>query len=381
MGPYKLGAVGLGHWFKRLLFSMDKTLLTLEKGAGIFPYEAYDPPLTDFGLKRENYYQIKPGDPIPEEFFDGIDVVQIASPNRFHHEQTIQSLDHGKITITEKTYGSDRETFHKTIDYIREHEVENKTYVHLHYLNKQPTLALPGIVKRMAKNHGKIISAVGTMFEEANDEDMRRSWIFNNANGGIFMDLIHPTEVLYVGTKARFKECLDANLYMVNSKMCSDDPTGVEVWYKVEGKYYADNAIAAIRVGKGFPHGLNYKALRLTFANGTYLDVKFENALIEYTSKKRGSWRVKRQTNGDVEVLERGDPRGKTPFALMVDDVIRMIKGENPPISIDQMEEVFNIQWMFRDLASEKKMMGSWNDIREYIGNGLEKVVGDPDMD
>ena len=41
MGPYKLGAVGLGHWFKRLLFSMDKTLLTLEKGAGIFPYEAY----------------------------------------------------------------------------------------------------------------------------------------------------------------------------------------------------------------------------------------------------------------------------------------------------------------------------------------------------
>src|SRR3989304_4139823 len=46
------------------------------------------------------YYQID--GKIPESFFDGLDVVYIASPNKFHLPQTLTSVYNGAFTVTEK---------------------------------------------------------------------------------------------------------------------------------------------------------------------------------------------------------------------------------------------------------------------------------------
>ena len=115
--PYPLGSIGYGHWFRRLSVAIERNGKIFPwKIVGISPYEIKEPELRRFYITRERYYQNEPLEGrVDSEFFDGLDVVYVASPNRFHADQTTQSLHNEKVTITEKTFGINREEFDEVL--------------------------------------------------------------------------------------------------------------------------------------------------------------------------------------------------------------------------------------------------------------------------
>ncbi len=164
---YKLGAVGIGHWVKRLQRIMkDDGRLDLHCAVGVTNFDEKRADLDAYGITKDRYFQIKPLSPLPKEFFGMVDIVQIASHNRFHPEQTKQSLEHEKVTLTEKTFATDKETFDEVIDFIESNGHESRVTVHLHYLGKMLTLELPKILSSAVGQYGKVVSVVGTFYEE-----------------------------------------------------------------------------------------------------------------------------------------------------------------------------------------------------------------------
>ncbi|MCL5413321.1 MAG: Gfo/Idh/MocA family oxidoreductase, partial [Candidatus Marsarchaeota archaeon] len=132
---HTIGVIGIGHWFERLHKGMIKTdEIELIKVASASGLEKHKAQLERLKLPDFDYYRIEPGRPVPEEFFDGVDIVHISDPNEFHAAQTLQSLKKGKITITEKTYGVNREEFENVMNYIKANNLENRSYLHLQRL-------------------------------------------------------------------------------------------------------------------------------------------------------------------------------------------------------------------------------------------------------
>ena len=102
--PYNLGVVGIGHWFFRLHEGMVKTNdIQLLKIAGASDAEKHRTQLEKLNVPEFNYYQIKPGEQIWDDFFSDVDIVQIADPCEFHASQMLQSLKKNKIVVVEKT--------------------------------------------------------------------------------------------------------------------------------------------------------------------------------------------------------------------------------------------------------------------------------------
>ncbi|MEM0201489.1 MAG: hypothetical protein QXD23_03735, partial [Candidatus Micrarchaeaceae archaeon] len=109
---YNLGAVGFGHWFERLYAGMVKTdQIKLAKVVGVSDIGKKAERLKMVGITQEKYYKMDPNGPLPNEFFKDLDIVHISDPNKYHAQQTIQSLKEGKLTITEKTWGRNKEEF------------------------------------------------------------------------------------------------------------------------------------------------------------------------------------------------------------------------------------------------------------------------------
>ena len=130
---YKLGAIGIGHWVKRLQRTLaNDGRIVLHKAVGVTSFEQKKADLEEFGITKSNYFQIEPLSPLPEEFFNGVDAVQIASHNQFHAKQTMQSLESEKVTVVEKTFAVNRESFEHDIDYIRSNTHTTRDTVHLH---------------------------------------------------------------------------------------------------------------------------------------------------------------------------------------------------------------------------------------------------------
>ena len=116
---YNLGTIGLGHWVKRLHQAVKQSnALKLVKTVGTRSYDQKRDELERYGLGEKNYYQIIPNTMIPDEFFNDLDIVHIASPNQFHKNQTIQSLSKGKFTVVEKTFATNRKDFEEIMSYI-----------------------------------------------------------------------------------------------------------------------------------------------------------------------------------------------------------------------------------------------------------------------
>jgi predicted dehydrogenase len=241
---YKLGAIGFGHWFERLYAGMiNSNQITLAKVIGVSPIEGKIDRLKKAGLDPDNYYIMEPDGPIPEEFFDDLDIVHVSNPNKFHAQQTLESFQHNKITITEKTWGSTKEEFYTVVDYVKKNGLENKSYLHLHYIHKLLTLELPSLLKRFTAEHGKISAIALTFFEEARDEDERRArWLFSMENGGLFMDWIHPFEIIYTGCLANSAKLRYVDLYTTKKEYGEDFPTGIRAKLSMEGGYFSSTA-------------------------------------------------------------------------------------------------------------------------------------------
>ncbi len=373
---YKLGAVGVGHWVMRLKRTMDTDgRMNINKAVGVTWYEDKKEILDKFGITRENYFRIEPEKSLPEEFFDGLDVVQIASHNEFHKEQTIQSLEHEKVTVTEKTFATDRENFTEAIDFIKSNNHEKKVAIHLHYLGKILTLELPKILSFATKEYGKITHAIGTFFEEINPEDVRRNWLFRPENGGILMDWIHPLGILSYTCKADFIDCLEADSYVINKDYDYINPTGAYAKFKIGGSNFTQDALAYVRVGKGFPHGITHKTLRLVFEKNAFLDLNYISSEQEFNSELRGTWELIEIKNGKRNVVSFGSPTGPISYQFMLNEMIEMINGKKPSLSLDDIKRIYEPLWKFQEATKNKEPKRDENDIKNFIKAGLEKAA------
>ena len=140
---YNLGAVGFGHWFNRLYAGLrDSGEVKVAKIAGVSSIDGKLKKMREMGIGEDAYYQIGMDGPIPDRFYDGLDIVHISDPNEYHAEQTMDSLRHGKITITEKTWGINKKEFDDVARFVEDNDLGNKAYLHLHYLQKQLTKGL-----------------------------------------------------------------------------------------------------------------------------------------------------------------------------------------------------------------------------------------------
>ena len=363
---YKLGAVGFGHWFERLYAGMVKTnQITLEKVVGVSSIEGKAERLRAAGLKPENYYQMDPEAPLPDVFFEGLDIVHISDPNRYHAEQTLQALKKGKITVTEKTWGANREEFYKVLDYIRENKLEKVTYLHLHYIHKLLTLELPGLLRSAVKEHGPVVSLSATFFEQTRDEDMRRSgWLFSMENGGLFMDWIHPFEVLYCGALASSIALKNVTLYSTSPNYDSENATGVHAEIAIEGEFFDTDATGNVRIAKGAE--INKKAVRLYFKDGAFLELSYMDTDREAVTGMRGSWVL-----DDHGRMREGCTRGADTSDFFVNDILTLCSGEKAGLGLEALEKIFDTQWQYQGMQEGKALTNSKDQVVRFFEEGI----------
>lgn len=346
---YRIGIVGAGHWSKRLEMGIrEGHPFEIHKTVDVLSYDEKQGLLEALDIQRDKHYRIQPGDPLPEEFFEGIDVVQIASPIEYHRKQTMESLEQGKLTITEKSYGADQQEFGDVLDYLTENELWSRSYLHLHYLKKLLTMRMPEIVERVSREAGPVRRVEATFIEEYSKEDERRSWLFHPRNGGVFLDWIHPIEVLAWAVDAEFTGLLDADGYLVNPSYTEDHPTAARARYSVDGEFFQDDAEATIRVGKGFRDGMTHKVMRYVF-DDSYLDFSYASSEQEFESEYRGEWAWKRWNDSSVEVLDSGRPTGPIPYRFLIREIHDAVTGDGTPLSEDVVRRMYEPVWMYNE--------------------------------
>jgi predicted dehydrogenase len=378
MSDLKLGVVGLGHWFNRLHVGMErKSGLKLTKVVGTRAFLEKAAELEHFGISKENYYTIRPNpsEPISPEFFEGIDVVQIANPNKFHASQTKQSLGAGKCTITEKTIGVTKEEFYDVLNYMDKNGCRDRAYMHLHYIHKQPVIEFSRLLPNLVEEYGKITSFSSTFFEAEREEDMHRKWLFSPENGGVFMDWVHPFEIMIHGASASFAGFEDLRLYILNSSYDESNPTGVGALVKLRGKYPDGNTVGAIRVGKGVKNDHAKKEAKIVFESGAYIKLRFVSSELEFNSEDRGSIElVKEKPSGNEFVFSR-KLSGADTSELLIEDIMNLCKRKQTTLPISKATEIFEAQWEYQRLVADEKATRDASNLDAFIKSGLETAI------
>jgi predicted dehydrogenase len=339
---YKLGGIGAGgHWYGRL-HEFLKDRVELEKAVGITRFEDKRAILESYGLTKDRYFQVVVGASLPDAFFEGIDVVHVASHNQFHEHQTRDCLEHEKVVVVEKTLAISEEATETLLRSVRRNGHEGRVTPHVHYLDKALTLTWKNeLWSRALRDSGRLVRATGTFIEDVSEEDLRRQWLFKPENGGIFMDWIHPSAMLAHVAGAHFAECLEATGYVVNPAYDPSNPTGVEARFALTGKDLAPGCTATIRVGKGFPPGVRFKKMRLEFERGGALDLTFLDTETEIETGRKGTW------VWDLEgQVEKGRATGPSSYELLVEEMVMMLEGKGSPLSLDEIREIFRPVWI-----------------------------------
>ncbi len=360
-GRIRMGVIGLGHWFERLEQGLTNSAIVVSKAIGTKSFAERAEKLRGFGIDEGSYYRGGGDGSIPQGFFDGIDAVYISSPNSLHCTQTIQSLEKGKYVIVEKTLATNKQDFDSVMALLRVGGSSERVYLHLHYLHKQLTLTLDGLLARLEGSHGKVENVAATFIEAYNDSDKRRKWLFSKGEGGIFMDWIHPYEVLFHGAKASSVRLNDVRLFKLNSEY-GDDPSGVEASATVNGGRFAKNAKAAIRVGKGADS--NMKRMRFYLEDTSYLDLDFINSEHEFNGAHRGVWRL---MDGDGIELESGMPKGHDTSQIFAEEIVKLCSGVNSGLTASDIERLYALQWRFQEMLESKRVISDKGEIDKFI--------------
>ncbi len=363
---YKLAAIGLGHWFKRLYPGLSKNgNIAVVKAAAASPYESKAELLEKLGISRENYFVVASHSPMDENFFEDVDVVYISDPNEFHAEQALQALSKGKIAVVEKTFGVNKAEFDSVVDYARKNKLEGKLYLHLHYLSKILAIELPSLLDRFTSEYGKITYTSAKFFEAENEEDARRSkWLFSMSNGSLFMDWVHPFELYYKGSMASDMKLNDVELFVVNQKYDAANPTGIHAMLTINGKYFAENVKVDVKIAKGLPKNLAEKSMIFRFDSGKSLVLNFVDSETEFVTDKRGSWKVIDQSGG---VLLSGEPKGPNTSEKLASDIELLCRGVGSGISLDDANRIFDLQWKYQEMVKDKRLIAEEELVSKFI--------------
>ena len=363
--------MGLGHWFAWLKAGVNSGEgLDLRKAVGTRPFEDKAELLSGFGIDKASYYISDASGSIPEDFFNGIDMVHISDPNRFHMLQAMESLRHGKRVIVEKTLATDEGQFRSIVNHVRDNGLEGSIYLHLHYIHKQPSVQLASGLGGIIAREGKISAVSAAFFEEVNEEDVRRTWLLDMANGGIFMDWVHPYEVIYYSTRCRFGALSSVRNLVVNESYSKEFPTGVESTIGLSGENFVDGATATIRVAKGVPAGRSAKSIRILFESGRILNMDFPSHEREFNSQERGALRF----DGSDDA-QPGRLSGSNTSEMFVDDVMDLCKGSHSGLKIGDIEEIFRPQWEYQRMYKGIGMESGGDAVNRFISEGVSNAT------
>jgi len=366
---YLLAASGLGHWVRRLQATLEErgNRIKLYKAAGTRSYEARKEELEKYGIPRERYFSLNPTSPLPDEFFDGVDIVYIASPNSYHKSQTEQSILKDKVTVTEKALAVNRYEFEELVSLIRR-RAKNKFTLGLHYLSKALTLEFGRKITSLVQSYGKIQNISGTFFEETREEDARREWLFKPENGGIAMDWIHPISIISHTMKSTSMTLKESHGYILQPLYDNVYPTGFFAKYDVKGDYFSDSCEAVIRVGKGLD--IAHKVMRVNFEEAA-VDLIYISTDEEFTTGGRGEMRIAKR-GGEVEMIR---PKGPLSYEPMLDDMLRMMKGEMPSLSIDDIVKIYDPEWQLQERIFSEQPIRDKSQIDIFVKEGLSHKV------
>ncbi len=364
---YNLGAVGFGHWFNRLYAGLrDSGEVKVAKIAGVSSIDGKLKKMREMGVGEDAYYQIGMDGPIPDRFYDGLDIVHISDPNEYHAEQTMDSLRHGKITITEKTWGINKKEFDDVARFVEDNDLGNKAYLHLHYLQKQLTKGLDALLDKYTGEYGKVKSVSESFFEVENEEDTRRSnWLFSKKNGGLFMDWIHTFEIVISGAEATKAELKDFDLFVVNPRYSTEHPTGIAAKVSLAGKHFANGATGIMRMAKGTTNGI--KAARFYFESGAYIDLEYLNSETEFGSDRRGTWTL---YDGGRKVTS-GAPRGPNTSEVFVNEILDMCHGRQAGLTVSDARKLFAPQWKYQELVDRKELNYPGDSVSTFLSKGF----------
>lgn len=371
---YRLGVIGIGHWFKRLHTGVQRVGgIEVAKGLGTRPYEKKAALMKELGITKEMYYTTDPKTgSIPEQFFEGIDVVQIADPNRFHLRQTVDSLERGKKAVVEKSFAVNKEEFDEFVGYINANGKKNDVYLHLHYMHKMPTQELVAQRDGMLVRFGKVKEVNATFFEPANDDDKNRTWLFSPENGGLFMDWIHPMEVVFHAFDCMFGNMDDVKTYAVNPAYDRKNPTGVHTSVGLYGKDFIEGAKLNMWIAKGVDQKSSRKSMRFVFESGNYLMLDYVGSEHEFTSARRGGVELGRM-DGQAYVPETTKMLvGETSSDIYIREIVNLCEGRNPGFTIGQITELFKPQWDYQSKASDLVPRSNKDEVKKFISAGLD---------
>ncbi|MEM0118490.1 MAG: Gfo/Idh/MocA family oxidoreductase [Conexivisphaerales archaeon] len=366
---YLLAASGLGHWVRRLQATLEErgNQIKLYKAAGTRSYEARREELERYGIPRERYFSLAPESALPDEFFEGVDIVYIASPNSFHKSQTEQSIRKKKVTVTEKALAVNRSDFEEITSLIRR-EARDRVTVGLHYLTKALTTELGRRLDSLTASYGKIRSVSATFFEETREEDARREWLFKPENGGIAMDWIHPISIISHTMKAERMVLQQGRGYILQPMYDKVYPTGFLARYKVTGEYFADGSEAVIRVGKGL--NIAHKVMRLQLEEAM-IDLIYISTDEELTTGSRGEMKIA-EKGGEVVMVR---PSGPLSYEPMLDDMLRMVRGQPPSLSVDDIVRIYDPEWQLQDAIAVNEVVKDRAEIEHFVSEGLSHRV------
>lgn len=348
-----MGVIGLGHWFQRLVVGLSGSEITITKALGRKSYSERKDQLDALGIKESNYYVSLPNGTIPGAFFEDIDVVYISDPNKFHYIQAMQALKNGKFAIIEKTLATNEDEFNKIIDFIVKNCYQQKVYLHLHYIHKQLTLKMDGILSRLVNKYGKVQKVSATFLESHNEEDMHRLWVLSMDEGGIFMDWIHPFEILFYGAMADSVKLSDANMLIINREYSDEDPSAVDALAKANGNYFEKDTEIAIRVGKGSKEDL--KCVRFYFKDSIFAEFNYIHSYLEFGSQNRGTWRLVNNKGNKMEMLESDAPTGPNTSEIFAKEIVAFCDGEKVGLTISEIRRLFKPQWDFQRLMEGRQ--------------------------
>jgi predicted dehydrogenase len=368
---YTMGVVGIGHWFRRLQTGLESVGgIRVVKALGTKPYETKAQVLSDLKISRENYYTIAGDGTIPEQFFEGVDIVHIANPNELHAGQIRQVLSRGKKAIVEKTYAISKEEFEGIRDYIKNGNYDGSVYLHLHYIHKLPTLKLKKSVKGLVAQHGKIRRISGTFFEPADEEDARRGWLFDMRNGGIFMDWVHPFEIAYYSTGCSFGRIDRLSLYSTNESYDASNPTGVMAELAVKGKLFSEGAKISVSVAKGVNQKYSRKSMLFEFEDGAYARLVYLGSESE-SREMRGAFETGRIVDGKAVRESSENLSGMSSSEFFVKEIIKLCKGKKAGLRLGQISKVFRPQWEYQKLARRQQLIKDSREVEMFLENGI----------
>ncbi len=369
---YKLGLVGFGHWFNRLNVGIQKVGgLSLSKVVGTKPYSEKSHVLEGFGIGDSRYYIAEKDGSIPPTFFDGIDVVHISDPNKYHAGQSIDSLSHGKYVVVEKSLAVDERQFNEVSAFIRSNKLEDRVYLHLHYLHKQPTLEMRKAIPELVSRYGQIIGVKGTFFEKESGEDSKRTWIFGMESGGLFMDWIHPFEILYHATGSRFGSISELSLYQVKEAYDSANPTGINAVVRLQGRHYKEGATASISVAKGVRPEFDSKFIIFQFESGVQARLEYVGSEREFMSDDRGSITL---LDKKGFVMERRSLSGPNSSEIFVNEILDLCRGSHLGLSISEIAEIFAPQWEYQRMLPGKELIRDAPSVDMFVRGAINSA-------